>query len=291
MLYLLLCISIIAETLKNICNNHFGKNILQTTADSILFNAVSSVGAFLFLLFSAGTLRISGYSLAMAVIYAFITAAANYFTLMAVATGPMAISSLFVYMGGMIIPTVFGVFYYQQPVSIFQLIGCIFMILSLILTISLKDDSRMTLKWLLFASGSFLMWGLNGICQQIHQNSAYAHELNSFLLYAILFTILLFGLIYICIKKKDRPASKYCIKSKASLYVITAGILIGLVYQINLYLSGKLPSIIFFPLVNGGVMLLSALAAILLFREKTDRKQKWGIAVGIAAICLLGIPA
>jgi len=291
MLYLLLFISIVAETSKNICNNHFGKNILRTTSDSILFNVISGIGAFFFLLITTGKLHISGYSLGMAVLFAVITAAANYFSLMAVATGPMAISSLFVYMGGMIVPAMFGVLYYQQTVSIFQIIGCFFMIVSLIFNISFKENSRMTAKWLLYAVGSFFMWGFTGICQQIHQNSPYAHELNSFLLYSFLIMILLFLLIFFPIRTKEASDRRYFVRSKSSFYVLTAGVFIGLVYQINLYLSGKLPSIIFFPLVNGGVMLLSALAAILLFREKTDIRQKAGIIIGIAAICLLGIPA
>lgn len=291
MLYLLLCVSIIAETLKNICNNHFGKNILHTTADSILFNAISGFGAFLFLLLTAKDLHISGYSFRMAVFFALITAAANYLSLRAVATGSMAISSLFVYLGGMMIPVIFGVLYYHQPVSIYQIFGCIFMIASFVLNISFQEKYKLTPKWLFFAAGSFCMWGFTGICQQLHQNSPYAHELNGFLIYSFLIMNLFFLLIYFFLRKKDAAMHAYSVRSKSSVYVLTAGIFIGLVYQVNLYLSGKLPSIVFFPLVNGGVMLLSALAAIFLFREKTDIRQKFGIIIGILAISLLGIPA
>lgn len=67
------------------------------------------------------------------------------------------------------------------------------------------------------------------------------------------------------------------------------GVIIGVTNQVNLWLSGVLPSIVFFPIVNGGVIILSGIAAVVLFREKLTKAQKIGIFTGILSICLLGI--
>ncbi len=289
MLYFLLFISVFTETLKNICNNFFGKNILKSTADSLLFNIVGGVGATIFFLFTTSNFSISGFSLILAIIFALITAAANYFSLMAVATGPMSASTLFVYMG-MIIPIIFGVTYYKQPVSVCQAVGCILMIVSLFLCIKIKKSSKTSLKWFLFAFSSFIAWGLVGICQQIHQKSPYAHELDSFLLWTFIFLTLFFILIYTGVRRKTQKSDcGYTLTNKITLFVISSGIIIGVVNKINLYLAGQLPGILFFPVVNGGVLLLSELAAITLFKEKATPRQLIGIVIGIISVCLLGI--
>ena len=46
---------------------------------------------------------------------------------------------------------------------------------------------------------------------------------------------------------------------------------------------------VLFPILNGGVIVLSGLAALFLFKEKLTRSQYAGIILGTLAICLLGI--
>lgn len=56
----------------------------------------------------------------------------------------------------------------------------------------------------------------------------------------------------------------------------------------NLYLSGALPSILFFPIMNGGLILLSSLAGWIVFREKLTRSQIFSLLLGVVAVCLIG---
>lgn len=288
-LYLLLLFSVSSETAKNIFTNYFGKNHFKSDSDSFLFNVVSGIGATLFFVVVTGNFEISSYSFRMAVIFALLSAGANYFTLMAMAKGPMAVASLVVYVGGMVPPIIFGVFCYHQAVKITQIIGFVLMIVSLVLCVNLKKDKRMSVKWLFYAVTSFLCWGFIGVCQQIHQESKYAYELNEFMLWSFIIMTILFAALYLCVKNKDRQISTYAFKSKTSFLVIGVGVLIGIVYMLNLYLVGVLPAIVMFPAGNGGVTLLSALSAIIFFKEKTDAKQITGIVIGIISICLLGI--
>ena len=55
------------------------------------------------------------------------------------------------------------------------------------------------------------------------------------------------------------------------------------------YLSGVIPAVIFFPLVNGGSILLSALVGRLLFGEVCSKRQYLGFALGLAAILCIGL--
>lgn len=89
---------------------------------------------------------------------------------------------------------------------------------------------------------------------------------------------------------KDRNGkSNFNVKSRDSIGATITGVVIGAVNIINLYISGAINSVIFFPVVNGGVIVLSGLAAIIFFREKLSVKQTIGLILGIAAICFFSV--
>ncbi len=288
-LYLLLFVSVFIDSLKNTYYNYFGKNQLDTPKDSFLFNMVCCIGSVLLFVVIGAPFKISNYSMISAVIFAAVTVGAQYFSLQAMKLGSMSFSVLFTYIS-MLIPTIFGVLCYGTPVSNFQYVGLVLMIACFVLSVDLKKDSQMSLKWLLAALASFLAWGLVGVCQQVHQNSSHAGELQGFLMWAFIFSTVMFAVLYFITAAKDKSLkSNFNIKSRDSIGATLTGVVIGAVNIINLYLSGKLAAVIFFPIVNGGVIVLSGLAAILFFKEKLSAKQSVGLILGIAATCLLGL--
>lgn len=283
--YFLLFLSVFTDTFKNIYYNQFGNKVLKTTRDALLFNAVCGVGAVGFFLCTGCGFKISAYSLVLALVFAIVTAGAQFFSLMAMSTGSMSFSVLFTYLG-MIIPTVFGMIAYRQTPGIFQIIGLVLMLVTLYLSSGIKKSENLNLKWLFFALGSFVLWGLVGIIQQIHQNSDKADEINVFLLWSFLFLTAIFAVMTLL---SPKAGCNYRLKSKSTLPSLISGVIIGAVNLINLYLSGKMSSIVLFPILNGGVIVLSGLAALFLFKEKLTRSQYAGIILGTLAICLLGI--
>lgn len=291
MLYFLLFISVLIDTLKNIYYNYFGKNELDRPKDALLFNTVSCVGSVLFFVVSGAEWKISAYSFWMALVFAAVTAGAQYLALLSMSLGSMSYSVLFTYLS-MLIPVVFGVLYYRQTVNLLQVIGLILMLVTFWMSVNMKKDSAVTLKWLFAAFGSFVFWGLVGVCQQLHQNSVYAGELNGFLLWTFILATVMFGILYLftCKSKKNRTeAPSYRLLSSATVFAVISGAVVGAVNKINLYLSGKMPSVIFFPIVSGGVIILSGLAAILIFREKLSTRQTVGLIAGLASVLFLGI--
>ena len=75
--YLLLTLSVLLDTFKNSYSNHFSKNLIKTNRDNMLFNAVLSFGAVLFFIFAGASLKISAFSLILALIFALVTLAAQ----------------------------------------------------------------------------------------------------------------------------------------------------------------------------------------------------------------------
>jgi len=285
--YLLLVFSMLCETFKNSYTNHFSKNLLHSRADTCLFNTVLSIGAaFFFAIF--GQFAMSSFSWLMSVIFAFVTALAQLFLLLAMACGPMAYSILLTYLGGILIPTAYSVIFLNQQVSIFQIVGLIIMLVSVFLGVGVKKGETMSVKWLLLSACSMVMMGLIGVCQQIHQTSVYREEVIPFLFWAFLIMAALFAVFYAAVRH-PKEVHHYQLKSKSTLLVVLTGLATALINLINLYLSGVIKGIIFFPIVNGGVVVLSSLSAIFIFREKLDRKQLVGVILGTIAICLLSL--
>ena len=186
MAYVLLFVSVFIDTFKNIYYNHFSNKVLKSNSDAVIFNIVCGIGAAVFFICTGCGFKISSFSLIAALIFAAVTAMAQYFSLMAMSAGSMSYSVLFTYLG-MLIPTLFGIVYYRQPVTKMQIVGLLLMIVTLYFGAGIKKGEKFNLKWLLFALGSFVMWGLVGVIQQIHQNSEYAGEMNVFLLWSFIF--------------------------------------------------------------------------------------------------------
>jgi drug/metabolite transporter (DMT)-like permease len=139
-----------------------------------------------------------------------------------------------------------------------------------------------------------------GITQKIHQASEYRNEL-----YGLLFTAFAFGavcsfLIYFCsryvqkkkiVKVENKPDGNVANKKAVLLLLISVVIISGVSAAannvINLYLSGKVQSAIFFPIVNGVPLVMYVITSFVLFKEKLSKKQWMGVLLGLAAVLCL----
>ncbi len=48
-----------------------------------------------------------------------------------------------------------------------------------------------------------------------------------------------------------------------------------------------LPSIVFFPVVNGGLILMTAVVSVVVFHERLKVKQIAGLILGVVIICVM----
>ena len=70
---------------------------------------------------------------------------------------------------------------------------------------------------------------------------------------------------------------------------IALGVMSAINHRLNLYLSGVMPSAVFFPIVNGGGLVLTTLSAVLLFKERLGKRQWLGVALGVLSVLCLCI--
>jgi len=72
-------------------------------------------------------------------------------------------------------------------------------------------------------------------------------------------------------------------------YALISGLFSCVYNRLNIYLTGMLDGVIFFPSFNGGVILLSTILSVLLIKERLQLKQVLGIFIGIVGICIIGV--
>ena len=126
--------------------------------------------------------------------------------------------------------------------------------------------------------------------QKWHQNTRFSGELDGFLFIAFVISTV-YSLIMIVIEsKKTGKTFKQEITPMLVIMMAIAGICVAANNKINLYLSGVMDSAVFFPVVNGGGLVLTSIASWLLFKEKLSLKKWIGIFIGIVAVLLLCNP-
>ncbi len=188
----------------------------------------------------------------------------------------------------LLIPSFSGAILWGEPLFWGKLAGLAFMIPTVILSVSNKSDtpSRKEKSWLMWCGAAFLCGGLVGVIQKLHQKSPYKGESNAFLWYSFIFCFA-YALITLLIVKRKSAAESHSLSRGVIAMMFLAGIFYTANHCLNLYLSGKIDSVIFFPAVNGGGLLLTLLSAAIIFKERLALKQWIGIGCGIISILLI----
>lgn len=285
MLILSLAACLLGTIIRKFYTDKTGGNLRRI----YLFNIITSLLTCLILLVWGGLGSVSWFTLLLACLFGFITVAQTVFQLKALDAGPMSYTTVICSFSSLI-SALSGAMFFGETLGIMHIIGMVLMAGSFLLAVEKKDGQKATsLRWLVFCIITFFCTGGIGIMQKLHQSSAYSHELNAFLVIAFGFSSVASLPLMLAAPKGDVKQDK----KTAWLLIgslIVCGVCIALNNKWNLYLSGVMESAVFFPIVNGGGMVLNTLAAVLFFREKLTWKQWVGIVLGTASVIFLCNP-
>jgi len=295
----LLIVSILMNLVaSSILKNDFCKKEVKNNGDLYAFNALTSVLSVVTLGIMAvvmGSLTsVSMYTVLLGILFGIVTALAAIFNMKALECGPMSYTSVIISCS-LVIPSFSGLVLYGEPIAPLQYIGVVCMLASFVCAMDKKNDKAgVSVKWFLYCMVSFLFNGSIGVMQKIHQNSSHKDELSVFLLMAFLVSTV-FSAIMIPVSLRSRKGgaeSRLTVtaKEKVKKYLVVGiicGVFIAFCNQINMYLSGEMDSVVFFPVVNGAYMILTAIVGVLFLKERFSVKQWIGLVLGTAAIFLL----
>lgn len=286
---LLIVLSVIASALIGILRGKYAKSYPMSGVYLWRFNFYQNIFYFLSILliylFSGTKFSFSVFSVLLGAALAVANILSLEGVLQAQACGSFAYTSVIVALSA-IIPSMSGPVLFGEKVTVSQFAGIGLMIICIILSPGNDGGERraVNLKWLLFCTVAFVFSGAVGVVQKIHQNNA-AHkaEMPALLLTCFFVSFALSGIRLITergrMKKSGESLNKLTLA--VLLFPAVSGLCFAFPHTINLFLSGRLASVVFFPTINLCPMLLTMLYAVFGFKERLTAKQWAGIAVGI----------
>ncbi len=278
--YILLSVSMLSIVLQNGLFNNVSKTKLKNKYDR--FNYNSWLYLICFVMFAALCIgkAITLYSVLLGLAFGVATMLSNYSKITALGKGPMHITTLII-TSSMIVPALSGVVMFGEKFSIGKALAILLLIF--FIYISLKKDKETTFNksWVIYCALAFIFQGIIGIIQKIHQSSTHKNELFVFLAVSFLFSCIFSK----CLSLGGKDKLNFTKKEYAFAFI--CGICTFTMNYINLKLSGLMPSQIFFPLVNGGSIVLTSLVSVFFFKEKLNKQQTIGLIGGIVSLVLI----
>ena len=299
-----LIVSMSACLLGGILRKYFTFRFGGRAALRHLYNAVGSLVSAVILFFWGGFGSASVFTLLLGTVFGIVTALQQITTMKAMECGPWSYTSVITSLSTLI-PALSGALIWHEELGVLQIVGMAFMVVCLILSVDTSADTdcrKAPLQWLLYCAVAFACAGGIGVMQKWHQTSDFRGELNAFLVIAF-FISTVYSVVMIFLSKKEpveetdaAPAGADAAKTSHRsprtvalllLVMVVSGACVAANNKLNLYLSGVMDSAVFFPLVNGGNLILTALSALFLFRERLTGRQWIGIGAGLVAVLLL----
>ena len=192
----------------------------------------------------------------------------------------LSIFSLFTMLGGMLLPFLQGLLFYNEELTIGKLICVILIIISLLLTIKSSNEK----KGYIYYIGIFILNGMSGVISKIFLEAPF--NKTSVEGYSILLAIVsiivssLMLLFLVKVKKEETQLFNF----KTSSLCVLNGSLDKIANYLLVFALMYVDSSIQYPLVTGGVIIVSTISSYFLGNKPIVREI---ISISIAFIGLL----
>ena len=243
------------------------------------FNALKTGSTFAFfaLIFVYG-LKFHMPTFAFASCYGVFYALSTHFGYMALATGPMSLSSL-IASYNIIIPWFFGITFLNEKAGIVQIAGFLLLVVSMFLIMKKNDRFVISKKWLVFIGITFLSNGICAITQKMHQTMYPSQFYNEFTVYSLCVLFLLFLIISVSSKEQNLKG--------VTKFAVLSGVLVGISEYLILLLSATMDASVLFPVSTILAALFNVIISRIFFKEKLSPVQLVGIVTGVISILLI----
>lgn len=271
-----------------------GRNILSKSVSAFTFGtseffrmqtAIFVSGAVGILLCGAGELQmVSTQTLIYSIVYGGLLLSAQWCYTASLKTGATSVCAT-VYSLGFIFPALSGAIFFNEEFGISESLGIVLAITAVIFSgiRSKKEEAAVvSKKYMLPLVIAMLSSGGLGIVQKLQQNSACHEQRIMFVLIAFCIASAVSLIMSVFAKPADMKSS-----ASGIIRACGTGMCFGCCNVLNTILAGRLDSMIFFPVQNICVILLSMIMGMIVFAEKPGKKEFIVILLGIGTVLLL----
>ena len=197
----------------------------------------------------------------------------------------MSVYTIFLMNGGMIVPYVWGLFFFDESFSMLRTIGLVIMISAIILANCDKDKTD--IKVLFICVTVFFLNGFVSVFSKMHQieNVFETVSATELVFYTGILKSILCGIILLLYsyKYKEKPIE---LPLKIVPIIVTSAVIGGVSYLLQLFGAMDLPATVLYPFLTGGSIIVSTLIGRLLFKEKITIKKALGVAMCFIGTCM-----
>lgn len=214
---------------------------------------------------------------------------ASFLTYVALGCGSFAMSML-ILSYALVFSIGYGLFFLNEAATVFTYIGLALIMVSLYLTKTKKRDKsteekKVSLKWVICIGLSVLGSGMFSVLCRMQQVVFDNGCTNEFMVIALGFStvvLLIIGLI------KDGKDLGYVLKHGA-VWTALAGCSNGINNALSMVLHTMMPISLSSPIKAGVKVIVSFAISMIIFKEKFEKRQIVGVALGAAALVLLNL--
>lgn len=242
--------------------------------------------AVIFFVINGFDFEFSWYSMIMATVQTVLVTTYTVISYRILKLGTMALYTLFLMSGGMIIPYIWGLLFLNEEFSWLRTAALLLIVIAIILSnpSGKKNDKKMIYMCL----AVFFINGFVSVVSKLHQvEKIYPTvDTSGFVILGGLTKFIIAGIF--CLALKNKAENKEYVEDEKGILPIL-GILAlssaisGVSSLLQLRGASSLPATVVYPVITGGSIVFSSIAGMLLFKEKVTKRLVASIAICFAA--------
>lgn len=279
MYYGIVIISVLMFGIQFYLNDKYQKESGSDIGSSLLFSFISSLAGVICLAAINGfDFSFTPFTIVWAAVSAITFILYTVCTLKALQRINLSVYSLFSMLGGMILPFLAGIIFYNESLTVAKVLCLLSVSGALLITVSPGKRTGGEIYYL----GVFVLNGLYGVLSKVYEESAFNKtSAGGYSLWVSIISALItgIGLIALC---KDLKLTSI----RSVLYSAGGGALNRIANLLLLISLAFLPASVQYPFVTGGVIIVSTLIAALT-KQKPSKREIFAVCLSFAGLLAL----
>ena len=267
----------------------FTKLYQNRTQDPLTASLKFSMGSMavicvMMLCLSGFSIAVTGFSLLMAGAMACVCLLLTYFSIASLAHVNLSLYSVFMMLGGMLLPFVYGILFLGEPLTVAKAVCVLLIIGAMALSVERSAAKKSAVKYYI---GVFVVNGLSSVVSKIHQIHPEKNVPTANFLF-LTYVLVIVASALIIFLRAGNAGFEPMIRRTYWRCFAGYGISAGTAELLSMTAMISLPASIQFSMVSGGVIVFSTIIS-LIRGEKQSQRTFLSVTLALAALIVVGL--
>jgi len=271
--YILIFLAALGCALNFVVTKVYQLNQGNSIETGVIFNClVGLAGSLIYFVVCGFKIEVTAFSVIMSLLFTLFLGLYTIIGFKIMSIGSMAVYTIFLMLGGMILPYFYGLLFLDEEITVFKVIALIMMIIAIVLQNEGEKKKGKILFYILCVS-VFILNGLTSIVSKVHQIYLEYGTVsnNGFVLLKNLMRFLTFGFMIPFVNKSKKNI--FVMTPKMYFVILSSALISSIAYFFQLLCASHLPATVQFPVLSGGTIIFTALLGLICFKEKISKRQ------------------